>query len=181
MKHTQSIVYIPPTEDFRFLDRQTRHGIRSSLLYSLISTTNLLSHCTAHNLRLATSEEALLAHTSYYLAALHAASSSEYTTASADDHIEDHDLEPVEITDEILDQSGLVDDCAPFPGVWHLAMLTVGGAVIAASAIIERVTTIACWFDGGRHHAAADSAHGFCYRTLLANTFSHIFNALLVH
>ncbi|CAN8063836.1 unnamed protein product [Agarophyton chilense] len=63
----------------------------------------------------------------------------------------------------LLKETGLVDDCPTFPGVWQLGLLTVGGAVVAAERLITNHATAACWFDGGRHHALVDSAQGFCY------------------
>lgn len=61
------------------------------------------------------------------------------------------------------DEYGLVDDCAPFPGVWHYARYIAGGTVAAARALAAGATKRAIFWDGGRHHAKSDGAAGFCF------------------
>lgn len=162
------VLYIPPTPYFENLSLRSRNGNRSSLVRSLIQSSQLLSRCTQAQLRIATFQEAALAHSHQYLQLLQELSDTVDQQTPYDEDVDcSTDLLPH--TDRRIEEAGLVDDCPIFPGVWPLAMLTVGGAVVAAEHLIAGTASVACWFDGGRHHAAADSAHGFCYcKTILS-------------
>ena len=60
---------------------------------------------------------------------------------------------------------GLEKDCAPFVGMWRTATLAVGMTLRAVDELLGRRSDIRFavnWF-GGRHHAHADRAGGFCF------------------
>lgn len=169
MSISSAVVYVCPTLEFETLSTQTRNADRSSLLRSLIHAIGLDHHCNQIFSRKARRSEAALAHTQDYLKLLCTLSrraerkAGWQVTDSSDD--EDDTEDALHHSQDLLRQfeAGLVDDCPIFPGVWDLAMFTVGGAVAGAEQLMLGKTSVACWFEGGRHHAAADSAHGFCY------------------
>lgn len=171
MSDTGSIVYVCTTPMIESLSAQTRNKDRSSLVRSLIHSIGLESYCCTVFPRKASRSEAALAHSKNYLTLLNKLSREAERKAgwakadSSDD--EDDDSDSCYYADGLLQQleeAGFVDDCPIFPGVWDLAMLIVGGAIVAAERLILGGASVACWFEGGRHHAAADSANGFCYR-----------------
>lgn len=165
MQHHLKVIYIPPNDQFEQLDSRTRHGRRSALVRSLIDSSGVATNCQILPLRPATLSEAQLAHSSYYLSVLHAASQACEEEEEMIGDEEGWDVDPVDWSDEreeMLEEFGLVDDCTPFRGVFTLGMLTIGGAVLAARAI-SAGNNVACWFDGGRHHATSDAAGGLCY------------------
>lgn len=166
LESAQRVIYVPPSPLFKALDSQTIHGNRSALVHSLILSCGLQAQCFVQPLRIATVSEALLAHSPHYLSVLRAASL--YHQQIAHQSPLPPQLQDIQLSDPLqkhylLEDAGLLQDCPTFSGVWQLAMLTVGGAVVAARQLIARAAKVACWFDGGRHHAAFDSASGFCY------------------
>ncbi|KAI0565709.1 Histone deacetylase [Gracilaria domingensis] len=162
----RGVVYVPPSTSFKALDSRLKHGKRSAVVHSLIRACGLESLCDVQPLRRATLSEALLAHSRHYLSVLYASSAHlhpEEEQKSTYSELDDFDFGNEEEAKMLLEEVGLIDDCATFPGVWELALLTVGGAVVAAQRLAAKQAKAACWFDGGRHHAMVDSAHGFCY------------------
>lgn len=61
-----------------------------------------------------------------------------------------------------LDSYGLVDDCSIFEGLKMYA-LYLGGAVEASLKALEEGYRYVINWDGGRHHAQASLASGFCF------------------
>lgn len=164
--HPNQVVYVPPSQSFKYLDSLTKHGQRSSAVHSLIQSCGLESSCIVEPLRTATVSEALLAHSRHYLSVLRASSlcqNPRVANDTLDSDLDFTDFKDDEERKELLEDAGLIDDCPTFNGVWELAMLTVGGAVVASRQLIARRANVACWFDGGRHHARFDMASGFCY------------------
>jgi len=64
---------------------------------------------------------------------------------------------------EALSSAGLVDDCAAFPGLLEYVSAVAGATLRAADALVSGECAIAVNFEGGRHHARASAAKGFCY------------------
>lgn len=170
------VLYLRPSRQFEVLNRRSRNGERSSLVRSLIHSARLDQHCTVNTPRKAKKDELYLAHSRHYLRLLRYYSlqidkeDDENVVEDSEDESDDDFGSDSESGAEQLEEAGLVDDCPVFPGVWQLEMLTVGGSVVAAESLIHGEASIACWFEGGRHHAAADSAGGFCYCTVPSST-----------
>ncbi|KAH7625043.1 hypothetical protein Ndes2526B_g00424 [Nannochloris sp. 'desiccata'] len=116
---------------------------RAILLNSLLNSLGLLNSLHVEESRPATVEELSQYH-----------SDTQYLTALANYQL---------FSPRQLAQYGLVDDCAPYPGMFEHACLCVGGSIQAAAALAERRCKIAINFDGGRHHAIKAKASGFCY------------------
>ncbi|KAJ3355332.1 Histone deacetylase 8 [Entophlyctis luteolus] len=62
-----------------------------------------------------------------------------------------------------LDEFGLLDDCPVFPGLSDYVRQVAGGTLAAVDALKDPQTTVAIYWDGGRHHAHNARASGFCY------------------
>lgn len=69
----------------------------------------------------------------------------------------------------LLDAYGLTDDC-PIPvdkseraQLWNYCKSVAGASLHAAHLLIENKADVAINWSGGRHHAHADKAGGFCY------------------
>lgn len=59
---------------------------------------------------------------------------------------------------------GLAYDCYPFKGLAKHVSYVAGGTLTAANFVCkEKGSSVAIHWDGGRHHAIADSASGFCF------------------
>lgn len=164
----QPVLYVRPSPRFENLSRNSRNADRASLVRSLIASTGLEDRCKVIAPREATRDEVGLAHSRRYLSLLARLSRRESVSDDANDSGVNSDEDSTHDIfgyneDEYMEDTGLVDDCAIFPGVWELAKLTVGGAVNAAELLMSKESSVACWFEGGRHHAASDSAAGFCY------------------
>ena len=63
---------------------------------------------------------------------------------------------------EEMDSFGLVDDCSIFEGLQTYS-LYLGGSVEAALSALELGFRYVINWDGGRHHAQASLASGFCF------------------
>lgn len=63
---------------------------------------------------------------------------------------------------DILDSYGLVDDCSVFDGLREYALF-LGGTVNATLKALEKGHRYVINWDGGRHHAQASLASGFCF------------------
>ena len=61
------------------------------------------------------------------------------------------------------EEYGAVGDCHPFHGMWENALLTAGASLRAAAALKSGKFKYAFNLCGGRHHAKAGSASGFCF------------------
>lgn len=61
-----------------------------------------------------------------------------------------------------LDSYGLVDDCSTFEGIQSYARY-LGGSVQASLKALEEGNRYVINWDGGRHHAQASLASGFCF------------------
>lgn len=61
-----------------------------------------------------------------------------------------------------LDSFGLVDDCSIFEGL-RMYALYLGGSVEASLRALEKGYRYVINWDGGRHHAQASLASGFCF------------------
>jgi len=98
---------------------------------------------------------------------------------------------------EILEKYGLEDDC-PYPTssdahalLWKYCLACSGGSWHAASLLTssEELTDVAIHWGGGRHHAHASKASGFCYisdvilaiHRLLQGNDKQIDTGMLVH
>lgn len=121
---------------------------------------------------MATRDEAALAHSYHYLNLIQRCSremddsDDESIESPTSDEESGSEYEGHSSGDqEQLEEAGLVDDCPIFPGLWELESLIVGGSVVAAECLVRKAASVACWFDGGRHHASAENAAGFCYCT----------------
>lgn len=165
-------LYVRPPRRFEFLSTLSpisRSRDRACIVRSLIDSSELDNQCTVVEARKATVEELALAHSHRYLNLLASIDRhlSPDSACCRDSSGEESDCEMFESTgDDIaeqLEEAGLVDDCPAFTGMWEMARYTVGGAVLAAEHLVRGSASVACWFEGGRHHAASDSAHGFCY------------------
>ncbi|KAG9395713.1 Histone deacetylase superfamily [Carpediemonas membranifera] len=60
------------------------------------------------------------------------------------------------------------EDSQPFPGIYEYARLIVDGTCTAADMLIDGVdmgypAPVTLFWQGGRHHAHADLAHGYCW------------------
>lgn len=167
-------VYVRPPKRLEYLNTlspASRNNDRTSLVRSLIESSKLEDMCQVVEARKATMEELALAHSHRYLELLMTTDRWLFSDSERryDNHDEDSDTEPLGTLDgcssEQLEDAGLVDECPAFPGMWEMARYTVGGAVTAAEHLVQGQNSVACWFEGGRHHAASDSAQGFCYGT----------------
>ena len=63
---------------------------------------------------------------------------------------------------EKLDDFGLVDDCSKFVGIQDYG-LYLGGSVLATLKALEAGCRFVINWDGGRHHAQASQASGYCF------------------
>ena len=61
------------------------------------------------------------------------------------------------------EEFGLVDDCAPFPGVFEYACAVAGASLQGADLLARGSCSVAINWGGGRHHAKRDRADGFCF------------------
>lgn len=61
-----------------------------------------------------------------------------------------------------LDSYGLVDDCSIFDGLQQYSLF-LGGAVNSTLNALEEGFRYVINWDGGRHHAQASLASGFCF------------------
>lgn len=61
-----------------------------------------------------------------------------------------------------LDSYGLVDDCSLFDGLREYTLF-LGGTVNATLKALENGFRYVINWDGGRHHAQASLASGFCF------------------
>jgi len=71
--------------------------------------------------------------------------------------------EQTEDEKEALREHGLLDDCPIFDGLWPYCLAVAGGSLQCAELLKAGRTRIAVHFGGGRHHASAARAGGFCY------------------
>lgn len=62
----------------------------------------------------------------------------------------------------MLESFGLVDDCSIFEGLDQYS-LYLGGSVEASLKALEEGYRYVINWDGGRHHAQASLASGFCF------------------
>ncbi len=62
-----------------------------------------------------------------------------------------------------LKRYGLVDDCLLYRGVFADVSWVSGASVAAADLLISRQSDVVINWCGGRHHAAAENASGYCY------------------
>jgi acetoin utilization deacetylase AcuC-like enzyme len=63
---------------------------------------------------------------------------------------------------DVLDSFGLVDDCSIFDGLRNYSFF-LGGAVNSTLKALEEGFRYVINWDGGRHHAQASLASGFCF------------------
>ena len=63
---------------------------------------------------------------------------------------------------EDLDDFGLVDDCSKFDGIQQYGLF-LGGSVLATLKALEKGYRFVINWDGGRHHAQASQASGYCF------------------
>lgn len=131
------VVIVPPEHLGVFAG--SRNARRVRVVQSLLLSTGVLAGCDVRAARAGTEDEAALAHSRDYLEVLRTGEGALGR-----------------------EEAGLVDDCTWWPGVWQLALWPVGGVAVAV-AELRRGRRIVCWMEGGRHHAKADAASGFCY------------------
>jgi histone deacetylase 8 len=63
----------------------------------------------------------------------------------------------------VEEETGLEYDCSRFPGVGIYSRLVAGASIDAATRLASGTAKRAIHWDGGRHHAQADQASGFCF------------------
>ncbi len=69
---------------------------------------------------------------------------------------------PEALSPEELQEFGLVDDAAPFPGL-ELYVKYLAGTIDCIQKSLEDGFRYVINWDGGRHHAQSCSASGYCY------------------
>lgn len=80
-----------------------------------------------------------------------------------------------------LESYGLVDDCSIFEGLQYYARYLGGSVQASLKALDEGFRYVINW-DGGRHHAQASLASGFCFinGTIFEAIIIYIFRCRIV-
>ncbi|CCG81903.1 Histone deacetylase phd1 [Taphrina deformans PYCC 5710] len=122
---------------------------RSSMVHHLIAAYGLLSHKNIVVLKTLPANKA-------ELTAYHDAAFVDILLSSE---------QFLQLSDEILLQYGLVEDCPIFPALSNYVCEVAGASLRAAKALSSDTSTfqIVINWDGGRHHAKRGAASGFCY------------------
>ncbi|KAG8470293.1 hypothetical protein KFE25_008714 [Diacronema lutheri] len=89
--------------------------------------------------------------------------SREYVALLEELDRDDDDSASGEVDERALERHGLEFDAAAFPGVWAHATTIVGGSLRAAELLAKGESDVAIHWQGGRHHATAERAAGFCF------------------
>jgi histone deacetylase 8 len=125
---------------------------RAKMVNSLLASLDLLPRMAVCERATCASADDLLAyHQRDYIAVLEAAG------RAADD------ASQPEPDQRDLEQHGLEFDASAFPALWTHATRIAGGSLRAAELLCAGECDVAMHWQGGRHHATADRAAGFCY------------------
>jgi histone deacetylase 8 len=123
---------------------------RAKMVFALIGSLGLVPRMAiCEEAPVATVADLLNYHCREYISVFEAAACSERDDDSFDE--------------EVLERHGLAFDAALFPGVWKHATRIAGGSLRAAELLQSGECDVALHWQGGRHHATADRAAGFCY------------------
>lgn len=163
----------------QLLDRQSIHAGRMARFSSLLASFQAprWPNMIIHPPRYATMDEMTTFHSHAYIdaiAQLVRKLQREETADSKINQIEGGVVSQVEpYTDEereLVDRFGLKDDCALFPEAFDLLRASIGGTLRAAEEMMDTwikhnksAPVTAIHWGGGRHHAEAEQARGFCF------------------
>jgi acetoin utilization deacetylase AcuC-like enzyme len=152
-------------------DDDTTHN-RSYLVHSLIHAYSLFDKMTLVRPQVATISEITKFHSQSYIDTLMQLDKSFQKLQEATERDEQSDSES-ESSSEEEDENGLdqkriahgLDDAPYFPGICEYIQNVAGGSISAARMVIAHhdKQPIAFNWEGGRHHARASRASGFCY------------------
>jgi len=125
---------------------------KASLVHDLIAAYGLVDKLVLIPPRKATKDEMAEFHDEAYLDLIE----------STDATLRREEKLPRALIDE-LDEYGLVDDCAPFKGLYDHVQWIAGGSIAAADALRNSEADVVIHWPGGRHHAHREAASGFCF------------------
>ncbi|KAL0483569.1 histone deacetylase 1/2 [Acrasis kona] len=133
-------------------DEDDKRNNRSYLVHNLIHAYGLFNNMTLVRPKEATKEDLIKFHTKPYIDAIIQL---------------DQQNDSLDSDDEIQDKRefGLVDDAHYFKGIYSYICNVAGGSISAARMVMinRDKCPVAFNWEGGRHHARAGKAFGFCY------------------
>ncbi|ORX54678.1 Arginase/deacetylase [Piromyces finnis] len=125
---------------------------RSYFVHSLVGAYGLLKKIRIINPKPANKNDLTIFHSEDYIDFLLNAENQEFKEKLGKEKYE-----------KKMNEYGLEDDCQIFKGIKKYCLLVAGSTLTAAHELISKTSDIVINWDGGRHHAMAQKASGFCY------------------
>jgi len=149
---TKKISYICSNDMIKYMSLLPSNKTRSYFVHSLISAYGLLKKIRIINPKSANKNDLTVFHSTDYIDFLLNAENQDFKEKLGKEKYE-----------KKLKEYNLEDDCPIFKGITKYCMLVAGTTLTAVHELISKKSDIVINWDGGRHHAMAQKASGFCY------------------